>query len=209
MSFFSSLFSSSVTTPVQYCFPYFFDERQFKRQIEKLDLSYALTINENTDLYNPLSIFNNSGFSLQIDYFNCVMFDSLGSMLIWNNEEDRIRISKVNLINGVLKKVDFDISLLDFKQGKNQLDVDYGLSNFITYVRKKDIKYNLQYFEKFAIVIINQNNINIIPFDWFNKTGGDYGYVWPAIAQLDLNSFELNGKGMRMGDFKVQLHDQI
>ena len=57
--------------------------------------------------------------------------------------------------------------------------------------------------------MIDQININIIPFDWFNTTGGDYGYVWPAVAQINLKNFELTGKGMRMADFKVQLSDCI
>lgn len=206
MSFFSSLFNSSIT-PVQYCFPYFFDEKQFKQQIEEFGLLYRLTIDEKNKVFNPLLVFNLSDFSLQINYFTYLMFDLYGNLIVWNTEEDLISISKINFTDGVVNKFDFTIKLKDFAIGKSQLDTDYTLSNFVSYVRKSDIKYELDYYENFAIVIIDGVNINIMPFDWFNKTGGDYGYVWPATAQLDLRSFELKGKGMRMSDFKIQLHN--
>lgn len=172
-------------------------------------MSYKLTINEKDNIFNPIYVFDHSNIGFEIDYFSYIMFDSLGNLLIWKTEEDLIRLSKISLNNGLIKKVDFNINLADFQLGKNQLSVDYGLTNFVTFVRKKDIKYNLDYFETFVILMIDQININIIPFDWFNTTGGDYGYVWPAVAQINLKNFELTGKGMRMADFKVQLSDCI
>jgi hypothetical protein len=59
------------------------------------------------------------------------------------------------------------------------------------------------YYETFAIVVTENKSIDIIPFDWFNKTGGDYGYMWPATAQVNIQNRELESKGMRMADFKV------
>jgi hypothetical protein len=73
----------------------------------------------------------------------------------------------------------------------------------VTFVRKEDLTYHQEYFERFAIVIINTSDINIIPFDWFNKTGGDYGYVWPATARMEKN--RLYGQGMRMANFSLEL----
>jgi hypothetical protein len=199
----------SLTTPIQYCFPYFFDESEFKRNIQQFGLYYKLSINEEKGIYNPLTLFDDHNFNLSINYFTYLMFDLTGNLIIWNAEEDMINGSKINFNDGVVNKVDFKISLKDLPMGKSELNAAYDLSNFVTYVRKSDIKYELEYFENFAIVVIDHASINIIPFDWFNKTGGDYGYVWPAIAHLNLRSFELTGKGMRMGDFKIQLNNQI
>ena len=186
---------------------FFFDENRFKQQIGKFGLSYRLTIDEKNKIFNPLLVFNHSDFSLQIDYFTYLMFDLYGNLIIWNTEEDLINISKINFTDGMVNKIDFTIKLKNFPIGKSQLDTDYTLSNFVSYVRKSDIKYELDYYEKFSIVIIDGVNIDIIPFDWFNKIGGDYGYIWPATAQLDLKSFELTGKGIWMSDFKIQLHN--
>ncbi|MFD0793822.1 hypothetical protein ACFQZX_09345 [Mucilaginibacter litoreus] len=210
MAFLSSLFSPSLT-PNQYCFPYFFDEEKFLKQIREFGLSYKLTINKKDNIFNPiyLYLFDYSNIGFEIDYFSNIMFDSLGNLLIWKTEEDLIRLTKIRLNNGLIEKVDFTINLADFQLGKNKLSFNYGLRNFVTFVRKKDLIYNLEYFETFVILIIDQININIIPFDWFNTTGGDYGYVWPAVAQINLKNFELTGKGMRMADFKVQLSDYI
>jgi hypothetical protein len=199
----------SFITPTQYCFPYFFDELEFKRKIEQFGLQYKLSFDKEKGGYHPLILFNHQDFNLSVKYFTYLMFDLNCKLMIWNTEEDMINISKMSINDGLVNKTDFKMNLKDLAVGENKLDVDYGLSNFVTYVRKSDIKYELDYYENFAIVIINDESINIIPFDWFNKTGGDYGYVWPATAKLNLRSFELAGKGMRMGDFKIQLHNQF
>jgi len=198
----------SFITPTQYCFPYFFDELEFKGNIEQFGLQYKLSFDEEKGGYLPLILFNHQDFNLSINYFTYLMFDLNRNLMIWNTEEDMINISKMSINDGLVNKTDFKINLKDLPAGKNKLNADYGLSNFVTYVRKSDIKYELDCYENFAIVIIDNGSINIIPFDWFNKTGGDYGYVWPATAKLNLRSFELAGKGMRIGDFKIQLHNQ-
>jgi|GEM_PF-4435702 len=135
MSFFSSLFNSSIT-PVQYCFPYFFDEHQFAQQIKKIGLLYKVNVDEKNKIFNPLLIFNHSDFSLQINYFTNLMFDLRGNLIIWNTDEDLISVSKIDFTDGLVNKNDFTIKLKDFPIGKSQLDIDYALSNFVTYVRK-------------------------------------------------------------------------
>ncbi|WP_121810126.1 hypothetical protein [Mucilaginibacter kameinonensis] len=199
----------SLITPVQYCFPYFFDEYDFKSLIEQMGLQYKLSFDTKTRLFNSLSIFNNHNFNFFINCFTNLMFDQNGDLIIWKTEEDVINFSKIKTNYGLINKIDFTIELKGLHAGKDELGNNYGLSNFVTYVRKSSINYDFDYAENFAIVIINNSSIDIIPFDWFNKKGGDYGYVWPATAQLNLGTFELTGKGMRMENFSIQLHNQI
>ena len=94
---------------------------------------------------------------------------------------------------------------MQFSLGHNKIDTGLDLIDFVTYIRKQDLKYDQDYYEKFVIVFINKDHINILPFDWFNKSGGDYGYVWPATAQFDKERNKLYGQGMRMGDFTVDI----
>jgi len=153
----------------------------------------------------PLQLFDNNGFELTVEYFFCLMIDLNNNLIIWHTDEDELFISKLSLIERQVNRLDFKIDLHKYEIGKYELEENYNLSYFITYVRKGNIKYDLDYYERFAIVIIEKETMNIIPFDWFNKSGGDYGYVWPAVAQLNVDKYELIGKGMRMADFKIQL----
>lgn len=199
----------SLITPIQYCFPYFFDEYNFKRNIEKKGIQCKLNFDTKTRLFNSLSIFNHHNFNFSVSCFTNLMFDLSGNLIIWNTEEDTINVSQIKMNNGVINKFEFKIGLKELHIGKNELSTNYDLSNFVTYVRKSGIEYGFDYAENFAIVIINNSSIDIIPFDWFNKRGGDYGYVWPATAQLNLATLELTGKGMRMENFSIQLYNQI
>lgn len=156
-------------------------------------------------IYKPLQLFDNNGFKLTVEYFFHLMVDLNNNLLIWSTNEDELFITKVSLIGNRLNRLDFQIYLRKYEAGKYQLERDYNLSYFITYVRKPTIKYDLTYYENFAVIIIDKSEISIVPFDWFNKTGGDYGYVWPATAQLNIDTYELMGKGTRMADFKIQL----
>ena len=89
--------------------------------------------------------------------------------------------------------------------GYHKLDTKLDLIDFITYIRKEDLKYDQDYYERFVIVVINRDDISIIPFDWFNKSGGDYGYVWPAVARFDKDKSKLYGQGMLMADFTLDI----
>jgi len=195
----------SLTTPSQYCFPYFFNEQEFKKDIEQFGLQYKIEFNKEKGVYMPLQLFDNNGFELTVEYFFCLMIDLNNNLIIWHTDEDELFISKLSLIERQVNRLDFKIDLHKYEIGKYELEENYNLSYFITYVRKGNIKYDLDYYERFAIVIIEKETMNIIPFDWFNKSGGDYGYVWPAVAQLNVDKYELIGKGMRMADFKIQL----
>ena len=143
---------------------------------------------------------------LQIPFWTTLMVVD-EELIYWNTEEDYVNIVKINLtelrIDLVSQNSKIDISNMDL--GNNIYQTYLGLNNFVTFVRKSDLKYNQEYFENFVIMIINETQINLIPFDDFNKKGGDYGYVWPATAAIDVDNKKLYGKGMRMNDFEVKL----
>lgn len=145
---------------------------------------------------------------LRLDFGTQIMIDN-NFLTTWTRGTDLIDISIFPIVNKAIdfsKKKNFQINISKLMLGKSVIDQDYELTNFVSYVRKSDLKYKQDYFETFVIIIINKNIIELIPFDWFNKTGGDYGYVWPALAQLDLNNYRITGKGMRMHDFTIDLN---
>ena len=126
----------------------------------------------------------------------------------WSTDYDTLDINQIQLNNlsDTIQKKNQKINLLQFSLGRNKFVTDLDLTDFVTYIRKEDLKYDQDYYEKFVLVFINKSEINIIPFDWFNKSGGDYGYVWPATAQVDKEKGKLYGHGMRMEDFKIDIN---
>ena len=125
----------------------------------------------------------------------------------WSTDYDTLDISQIQLSNLSEPSIiiNKEINLLNFSLGHNKINTGLDLNDFVTYVRKESLKYDQAYYEKFVLVFINNDDITILPFDWFNKTGGDYGYVWPATAQFDKERNKLYGHGMRMGDFTVDI----
>jgi hypothetical protein len=192
-------------TPQQYCFPYVFNEYEFRDAIRLFGLDYEIGFDEKLRMVTSLKLCGKGGFELVIGSFFCLMFNTNGDLLIWKSNEDEIDITRIFFANGEIDKRAFKISLNNYKIGENKAQMDYGLSDFVTYVRKSDLKYDLNYYENFCIVIVRAETIDVIPFDSFNKTGGDYGYIWPATARLDFEHNEIKGKGMRMADFTIQL----
>ena len=128
-------------------------------------------------------------------------------LFYWSTDYDTIDITQIELsaLVDTIIKINQKIDLLQFSFGHNKFDTDLDLTDFVTYTRKENLKYDQDYYERFVLVFINKGDINIIPFDWFNKTGGDYGYVWPATAQFDKERNKLYGQGMRMTDFVIDL----
>ena len=99
----------------------------------------------------------------------------------------------------------FRIDLGGLKTGLNKTGLDTGLNYFVTFARKSGLKYDQQKHDNFVIVVINDASVTLVPFDWFNMNGNDQGYIWPAIAQLDLRKQKLRGNGMRMNYFEIDL----
>ena len=193
-------------TARQYYFPYFFNQYKFNKELARFKLSSEVIFNSKTEMPSEL-IITGAGKKVEFKFGSRLMIDG-SHLIIWRTEEDLLTVSKISL-----SKLDFvndnvlDIHLKELKLGKNEIINDLSLQNFVTFERMDGLKYELDFYESFVIVIINGNEVELVPFDWFNKTGGDYGYVWPAIAQLDIARNELKGSGMRMGDFRIKLNE--
>jgi hypothetical protein len=195
-------------TPVQYFFPYFFHLDKFNKELKPFQLYSDVTYDSKTKMPDSLILSNQGSKDVLLEIaFGTTLMVQEDKLLFWKTDYDLLDISEIQLGNltGPRNPLNQKIDLLKFNLGHNQIDLDLNLSDFVTFVRKEDLKYQLDYYEKFVIVIINNDDINIIPFDWFNKTGGDYGYVWPATARLDKT--KLYGQGMRMNNFTVELNE--
>lgn len=189
-------------TSRQFYFPYFFNERDFRKLISPFNLTTELKFNEKTKMASELDLTNNNETKLTIEFGQSLMVEN-GNLTIWSTNKDRLTIKKIDLdFESDSKIIEIEIPKLEL--GTNQLDNDLNLTNFTSYIRSEKIKYDLDYYETFAIIVITDNLVELIPFDWFNEKGGDYGYVWPALAQIDTNG-NLIGSGMRMENFKTEL----
>ena len=153
-----------------------------------------------------LSFFKSKTTLLTIPFGATLMVQN-GKLNYWSTDYDTLDITQIQLakLADTPIIVNRKIDLLKFSLGHNKFDTDLDLNSFVTYIRKENLKYDQEYYEKFVLVFINKDDINILPFDWFNKTGGDYGYVWPATAQFDKERSKLYGHGMRMGDFIIDI----
>lgn len=193
-------------TPTQYYFPYFFHLDTFNKELRPFGLAASVTFNSKTEMPDMLMLTKKGSPDVLYSIpFGATLMVQGDNLLYWKTDYDFLDISQVQLddIANTTKHLNERIDLLKFKIGHNEFATDLDLRDFVTFVRKEDLTYQLDYYERFVIVVINNHHINIILFDWFNKTGGDYGYVWPATARIE-NS-KLYGQGMRMANFTVEL----
>lgn len=198
-------------TAVQFYFPYFFNLDKFNKSLSQFGLSSDLTYNEKTKMPNELLIKKKSFFkstpTLFTISFGATLMVHNDKLFYWSADYDILNISQIELrdLSNTIKLKNQKIDLRQFSLGHNKFNTDFEINNFVTYTRKEDLKYDQGYYEKFVLVFISKGDINIIPFDWFNKSGGDYGYVWPATAQFDKEKNKLYGQGMRMDDFVIDI----
>ena len=193
-------------TPTQYYFPYFFHLDNFNKEVKPFGLAASVTYNNKTEMPDMLVLTRkNSKNVLNSIPFGATLMVQGDKLLYWKTDYDFLDITQVHLDDAAStpKQLQERIDLMEYKIGHNEFANNLELRDFVTFVRKEDLTYQQDYYERFVIVIINKNDINVIPFDWFNKTGGDYGYVWPATARMDKN--KLYGQGMRMDNFTVDL----
>jgi hypothetical protein len=197
-------------TPNQHYFPYFFQLDTFNKELKTFGLSSLVTYDSKTQLPNTLLI-TQLGATLELLSipFGATIMIQDNNLFYWQTDYDRIDIKQIALATLAETAIiqDFKIDLLRFSLGRNHMETKLDLNDLVTFVRKKDLKYDQDYYDQFVIVLLDKQVINIIPFDWFNKNGGDYGYVWPAIAKLDKKKCKLYGQGMRMKDFTIELEE--
>lgn len=199
-------------TPVQYYFPYFFKLEEFNKSLEPFGLLSYIDNDPIAKMPKELVIAKNS--LLNFFYgpkpiislpFHATVILTEGLLIYWETDYDCIIITIVDLNEPEMPRKLTEIDLSILKIGSNQIQSLPNLNGIVTFVRSNRVKYDLEYYERFLIVIINAGCIELIPFDWFNKTGGDFGYVWPAICQFDFKTRKLYGKGMRLSDFVIEL----
>jgi hypothetical protein len=201
-------------TPDQFYFPYFFSHNEFNKLLKRHGLS-SCTTSEKTQIPEILHIRKRQSFPyltiepvlLSIGFGNTIMIEEQ-YIFYWKTDEDIIDIHQVYLPNifSNLEVLHTTIHLNDLSLGLNNATTNIKTKGLVTYARKNSLKYDLPFSENFVVAIIKPNSIELIPFDFFNKKGGDYGYIWPATARVDLDSMSLSGKGMRMADFEVTLN---
>lgn len=201
-------------TASQFYFPYFFDLDKFNDLLAQFGLSSYLTMDDKIKMPKELVVTKKSFLNflkpkstlLTIPFGATLMIQN-DKLFYWSTEYDKIDIRRIglkNLLDTAISESQ-SIDLLQYSIGHNKFDNRLDLIDFVTYVRKDDLKYDQDYYEKFILVFINKDDITLIPFDWFNKSGGDYGYVWPAIAKFDKEKNKLYGQGMRMDDFVIDI----
>lgn len=195
-------------TPTQYYFPYFFQLDTFNKELRSFDLSSFVAYDEKSQMPESLLLKKQTSKEplLTIPFGATIMLER-NKLFYWKTDTNLIDIIQVDLFSlneePELLNAKIDLSLLQL--GKNYVRSYLDVDLLVTYTRKENLTYNQDYFENFVIVIIEREQINLIPFDWFNKTGGDYGYVWPALARVDKG--KLYGQGMRMANFTVDLDE--
>jgi hypothetical protein len=193
-------------TPTQSYFPYFFQLDTFNKELASFDLSSFVTYDEKAQMPESLLLKKQTSKNplLTIPFGATIMLER-NKLFYWKTDTNLIDIVQVDLLNlneePELLNTKIDLSLLQF--GKNHVRTYLDVDLLVTYARKESLTYNQDYYENFVIVIVEREQINLIPFDWFNKTGGDYGYVWPALARVD--NGKLYGQGMRMDKFTLEL----
>lgn len=200
------LFIQTMTEPQHY-FPYFFNINTFNKDIKSFGLTSYIAYNSSTQLPEDLLISRHgSKEALYTIPFGATIMIQGDILFYWKTDYNLIDMTQVKLNQiGSGNFLSSKIDLTGLSVGHNSVNISLELQNIVTFVRKKELKYQQDYYENFVIVIINKADIDIIPFDWFNKTGGDYGYVWPATAQFDRERNKLYGQGMRMNDFVIDI----
>jgi len=193
-------------TPTQYCFPYFFTLQAFNKELSSFNLASSVTYDKKSQMPESLLLTEqrSTDVLLTVPFGATLMFES-DKLFYWKTDTNLIDIVQVELSTLIedpeVRNTKIDLS--KFELGSSNIRTYLDVNQLVTYTRKDSVTYNQDYYENYVIVIIERERINLIPFDWFNKTGGDYGYVWPATARLD--EVRLYGQGMRMANFTVEL----
>jgi hypothetical protein len=193
-------------TPTQYYFPYFFQLDTFNKELATFDLSSFVAYDEKAQMPESLLLKKQTSKDplLTIPFGATIMLER-NKLFYWTTDTNLIDIVQVDVfsLDEEPELLNTKIDLSQLQLGKNHVKGYLDVDPLVTYARKEGLTYNQDYYENFVIVIIENGQIDLIPFDWFNKTGGDYGYVWPALARVDKG--KLYGQGMRMANFTVNL----
>ena len=199
-------------TPDQYYFPYLFNIEIFSKKLTTFDLSAYITYEENTEMPDKLVITKTGiGEILLTLSFGCTIMIDENHLFYWEVDTNLVDITQVDLLN--LAKdpwlLNAKLNLADFSIGKTLHPTYLDTACLIAFARKDSLVYRQPAYEKFVIVVIEKEQINLIPFDWFNEAYCVYDYSWPATATLDQHSGKLCGRGMRIPDFCTDISQYL
>jgi hypothetical protein len=214
-------------------FPYFFNQDDFETALNKFGkFTTEIKVDEKLKMPKGVLIYAGGKLAGYINFWTYFLISETGKILLWKvHNEFELKFSIIN-INRFRTTKDFEwnsdesfkftdelqenlsINTSNLNIGANEFsfpDEFKTLSELIVFSRKQDVKYDLEFFERFVLLSIypGDNLIVVTPFDEFNKTGGDYGYVWPAIANRELNSGNIYGSGMRMSNFIIKPNGEL
>ena len=201
-------------TPQQFYFPYFFNLDEFKQIIHPFGLAADVQFDEK-GIARGLAIikrkflqyFSSKEIMLVLP-FGATLMVREDKLWYWDtdyNTMDLYQVSLSYLTTGA--EILHEHIALSLSSFRHESASGLEISELVTFVRLKELRYDLDYYDQFAIIMIDGNTSRIIPFDSFNRNGGDYGYVWPALARFDLAAFKIYGSGMRMSDFIIDLRN--
>lgn len=201
-------------TSKQYYFPYFFDLSSFNKDLAKIGLTSYVITDDKIKMPGELVIVKRHFLNIKKSKKRLLTIPSPVTLTVQNNklfywptDHNILDIVQADFtdLNSKPDILNTKIDLLQLVSGQNKLKTHLDISILPTFVRIDTLRYDQEYFETFAIILVGQEKVTVIPFDWFNKTGGDYGYVWPATARIDEKTGKLYGQGMRMDDFTVDV----
>lgn len=195
-------------TPEQYYFPYLFNLEAFNGKLGTFALSARICYDKETGMPEQLLISSITGGKILISVpFGATLMLQEDKLLYWETDTNQVDIVELGLegLNEDPWVLNTKIDLATLHIGKNHYRTYLDTGCIVTFTRKDSITYNKASYEQFAIVIIEKEQVNIIPFDWFNIANSQYDYTWPATARLDPAGAKLYGQGMRMPLFCIDL----
>jgi hypothetical protein len=195
-------------TPEQFYFPYLFNLEAFNGKLRTFALSASIRYDEDTGMPEQLLISSITGGKiLLLVPFGATLMLQEDKLVYWETDTNLVDMTELSLegLNDDPWMMNTKIDLATLHIGKNEAKTYLDTDHIVTFARKDSIIYNKASYEQYAIVIIQKEQVNIIPFDWFNKTNSQYDYTWPATARLDLAGGKLYGQGMRMPAFCIDL----
>lgn len=198
-------------THEQYYFPYLFRLENFRNGLSPFGLTAIVHCDEETSMPDRLLLCRVEAAAkplLSLPFGTTLMIAN-GRLLYWETDTNLLDISEV-ILNELtddpwIMRTKIDLALLAI--GKNEFSAQLDTAPLVTFARKSSISYNKASYEQYAVVIIQKEQVTIIPLDGFNKANSQYDYTWPAIARLNLDTGKLYGEGMRMPPFCITLSD--
>ncbi|HUM53172.1 MAG TPA: hypothetical protein PK431_15205 [Chitinophagales bacterium] len=198
----------------QHYFPYFFYSKELESALKKLgNYKIEIQLSSKTQIAETLLI-KQRNENVSINIWERFFISKNGKLIKWKSDEHEKLFFTITDLKNLHKLLEFtlDIGLLNYGENKYQFPDEFkNITEFVIFCRRNDLQYDLEYYEKYVIVTINpeEDKITIQKFDAFNIKGGDYGYVWPAVAQRELLTGDLYCKGMRMSDFIIKSNGEV